>query len=53
MLNTTFANEYEQFIISGYREESLSTLVPGSEPDEFLKILRKINSESIPEGVNI
>lgn len=50
-----FAKEYEQYIISGFREESLSTLVPGSDADKYLKILRKINSaeEAMSTEVNI
>jgi hypothetical protein len=39
-----YTKEYEQFIISDFREESLATLIPGSDAEKYLKIVRKINS---------
>lgn len=51
-----FTNEYEQFIISGFREETLSTMIPGSDAEKYLKIVRKIANVSrdgvMPPGVN-
>jgi hypothetical protein len=41
---TTYAKEYENYIISGFREENLSTLVPGSDAEKYINIFRKVNS---------
>ena len=38
-----YAKEFEQFIISGFREETLNSLVPGGQAARFLDIVRKIN----------
>jgi hypothetical protein len=40
---TTYAKEYENYIISGFREESLSTLVPGSNSEKYINLIRRIN----------
>ena len=40
---TTYAKEYENYIISGFREESLSTLVPGSNAEKYISLVRRIN----------
>ncbi len=40
----TFAKEFENFIINDFREESLATLVPGSEADNYIKLIRRINN---------
>ena len=40
---TTYAKEYENYIISGFREESLSTLVPESNSEKYINLIRRIN----------
>ncbi len=40
---TTYAREYENYIISGFREESLATLVPGSEAEKYINLVKKVN----------
>lgn len=41
---TTYAKEYENYIISGFREENLATLVPGSEAEKYINLVKRVNS---------
>jgi hypothetical protein len=41
---STFVKEFENYIISDFREETLATLVPGSESEYFIKLIRRINN---------
>jgi hypothetical protein len=50
---TTFAKEYEQYIISGFREESLNTLTPGGEAEAYFNLARTISQieKEFPKNV--
>jgi hypothetical protein len=42
----TFVKEFENYILSENKEDSLSTIVPGSEAQLYLQILNKLKSIS-------
>ena len=50
-----YVKEFEQFILSENKEESIMTMIPGSIADQFLQITQKLNniSEEFPQSVKI
>ena len=42
----SFAKEFESFILSDNKEDSLLTIVPGSEAELYLQILNKLKAIS-------
>ena len=49
----TFVKEFENYILSENKEDSLSTIVPGSESDLYIQILNilKTISKEFPKEV--
>lgn len=49
-----YVKEFEQFILSENKEESIMTMIPGSVADQFLHISQKLNkiNQEFPESVN-
>jgi hypothetical protein len=39
----TFAKEFEHYIISEFREESLVSLIPGGQPQQYLNLCKRLN----------
>ena len=39
-----FIKEYESFIISGKREETLQGIIPNTESDLYIKIINQLNN---------
>ncbi len=39
-----YSQEFENYIISGFRDETLNSLVPGSKQERFLYLVKKINN---------